>query len=150
MSTVRDIFQNKQRSFNTIQADALVIDALNLLNSINLSYVVVLEGSDYKGIFSERDYARNIVLKGRSSSNTKVKDAMTVDIPVVDYDDTIRHCMHLMNSHKTRYLLAYDNNHFVGVVTIHDLLRQALHTKDYEDDAITTTLIDQDESSKFF
>lgn len=150
MSTVKDIFERKQKAFNTIQADALVIEALSLLNSINLSYVVVEENGEYKGIFSERDYARNIVLKGRSSSNTKVKDAMTTDLPMVDVKDTVKHCMHLMNMHKTRYLLAYENNHFMGVVTIHDLLRQALISSDYEQDGIASSLLDNDEKTRFF
>jgi CBS domain-containing protein len=151
MSTVKEIFQNKQKTFNTIRSNALVIEAVSMLNSINLSYLIVVENGEYKGIFSERDYARNIILKGRSSSNTLVKEAMTTDLPVVNFHHSIKHCMHLMISHKTRYLLAYDDNKFIGVVTIHDLLRQALFSKDdLQDDDVTHSLINNDEGSSMF
>src|SRR5260221_5079478 len=88
MRTVRDILSNKQRSFNIIQSNALVINALNLLNSVNLSYLVVMDEDQYKGIFSERDYTRNVILKGRSSDSTRVKEVMTIDLPMVELSDS--------------------------------------------------------------
>src|SRR5512143_461939 len=124
MRTVEDILTSKQKSFNHIDSNALVIDAINLMNSVNLSYVIVMDGDEFKGIFSERDYTRNVILKGRASNSTTVKEVMTKDLPIVALTDTVEYCMNLMNSHKTRYLLAYDGHHFAGVVTIHDLLRQ--------------------------
>ena len=91
MRTVRDILESKQKSFNHIEPDALVIDAINMLNSVNLSYLIVMEDDQYKGIFSERDYTRNVVLKGRASNSTSVKDAMTTDLPIVDLNDSVEH-----------------------------------------------------------
>src|SRR5215204_7567051 len=105
MRTVKDILENKAKTFNVVSPHALVIDALNMLNSVNLSYLIVMDHNDYKGIFSERDYSRNVILKGRASNSTKVQEVMTTDLPVVTVTDTVEHCMHLMNSHKTRYLL---------------------------------------------
>ena len=130
MRTVKDILNSKPRTFNMIEPGARVIDALTMLNSVNLSYLIVKDGDQYKGIFCERDYSRNVILKGRSSANTKVKEVMTNDLPMVEGSDTVEHCMNLMISHKVRYILAYDDQQFSGVITIHDLLRQVLSNKE--------------------
>ena len=151
MRTVRDILNSKHRPFNQIEPDALVIDAINMLNSVNLSYLVVMDGDEYRGIFSERDYTRNVILKGRASSSTQVKDAMTTDLPIVDVNDSVENCMHLMNSHRTRYLLAYEHQRFLGVVTVHDLLRQVLTNKEEVfDSTLTRSLLDTDEGSPIY
>jgi len=151
MKTVSDILASKPKAFNTITPTALVIDALNLLNSVNLSYLVVMDGEEYKGLFGERDYSRNVVLKGRASNSTQVQEVMTTDLPVVATDDTVPYCMSLMNSHKTRYLLAYDDGKFAGVITIHDLLRQVLSTSiDDSDSSIARALIDNEEAGRIY
>lgn len=151
MRTVKDIFDSKPKVFNTISPDALVITALEELNTINLSYLIVMENDEYKGIFCERDYSRNVILKGRASKDTKVKDVMSIDLPIVNITDTVEHCMNLMNSHKTRYLLAFDDIKFVGVVTIHDLLRQVLANKELVfDNTITHKLLDNEESGRIY
>jgi CBS domain-containing protein len=151
MRTVKDILTSKQKSFNFIEPDALVIDAINMMNSVNLSYLIVMEGDEYKGIFSERDYTRNIILKGRASNSTKVKEAMTTDLPIVDMNDTVEYCMNLMNSHKSRYLLAYEYQKFSGVITIHDLLRQVLTNKEEVfDTTLTRSLLDNDEGTRVY
>jgi len=151
MRTVQDILDTKQRTFNVIAPDALVIDAINQLNSVNLSYLIVMDGKEYKGIFSERDYTRNVILKGRASNTTLVKDAMTIDLPMVELTDSVEHCMNLMNSHKTRYLLAYDDGRFENVITIHDLLRQVIANKEEVfDNTAAKTLLDNDESGRIY
>lgn len=146
MLTVRDIFKSKPRAFNFIQPDALVIDALNQLNSVNLSYLIVMDEEKYKGIFSERDYSRNVVLKGRASNSTTVGEVMTTDLPVIELSDTVESCMNIMNTYKTRYLLAFDDARFVGVITIHDLLRQVIANKENVFDDSINKLLDNDES----
>jgi CBS domain-containing protein len=151
MRTVKDILDSKNRVFNHIEPGALVIDAINLLNSLNLSYLVVVEYDEYKGIFSERDYTRNVILKGKASNSTMVKDAMTTDLPIVTLNDTVEYCMNLMNSHKARYLLAYDDLQFVGVVTIHDLLRQVIaNREEVFDHTLAKKLLDDDESGRIY
>jgi len=151
MKTVKDILDSKQKVFNTINPDMMVIDALVQLNSVNLSYLIVTEGDKYKGIFSERDYTRNVILKGRASNSTAVKEVMTVDFPMVTLEDSAEHCMHLMNAHKVRYLLAYDNDRrFVGVITIHDLLRQVIASKEEVfDHSAAQELLENDEGRVF-
>lgn len=148
MRRVKDIIASKPKVFNSISPSALVIDGLQLLNSVNLSYLIVLEGHRYKGIFSERDYTRNVILKGRSSKETIVEQVMTTDYPKVELTDTVEYCMNLINTHKTRYLLAFDDEEFVGVITIHDLLRQVIANKeDVFDHSLTSQLLDNAEGS---
>jgi CBS domain-containing protein len=147
MRTVKDILANKSKPVNIISPDSLVIDALRKLTEVNLSYLVVLEGDTYQGIFSERDYSRNVLLKGRSSENTRVHEVMDTDVPRVSYTDTVEHCMNLMTHHSRRYLLAFNNDSFAGVITIHDLLRQVMTSKENVfDDSLTQRLIDVNES----
>ena len=151
MRTVQNIINSKSKPENVISSESLVIDALNLLISVNLSYLIVMDGKEFKGIFSERDYTRNVVLKGRASNTTRIKDVMSTDIPKVILTDTVEDCMNMISTHKTRYLLAYDGNKFVGVVTIHDLLRQVLSSReDVFNHKLTNSMIDYDEGSRIY
>lgn len=151
MRTVIELLRSKPLAFNTIDPDALVIDALQMLNSVNLSYLVVKKGDEFKGIFCERDYSRNVILKGRTSSNTKVHEVMTTDLPLVEVHDTVEQCMNLMLSHRARYLLAYDDQRFAGVITIHDLLRQVISNKEAVfDNAVAEQLLSHDEGRKIY
>ena len=130
MRTVANILQNKPPVFNFIDPDAKVIEALQLMNSVNLSYLVVKRDNDFKGIFSERDYSRNVILKGLHSNTCTVKEVMSTTLPMVAMQDTAEMCMQLFNTHKTRYLLAFDDDGFRGVVTINDILREAIENKE--------------------
>ena len=147
MRTVKNILESKPPAFNVITPEALVIDALNMLNSVNLSYLIVMEGTRYKGIFSERDYSRNVILKGRSSTTSTVAEVMTTDLPIVHVDDTVEFCMNTMNINKTRYLLAFDEeDQFAGVITIHDLLRQVITNKELVfDSTVAEQLLNNEE-----
>jgi signal-transduction protein with cAMP-binding, CBS, and nucleotidyltransferase domain len=151
MRIVRDIINSKPESTNIIAPDALVIDALQMLSTVNLSYLIVMDKGEYKGVFCERDYSRNVILKGRSSVSTKVKEVMTEDLPEVGLTDSVEQCMILMNSYRTRYLLAYENDRFAGVITIHDLLRQVIASKeDVFDHSIAEKLLDHEEGGKIY
>lgn len=130
MRTVKDILAAKDKPFNIVPAKTLVFDALNLLNSLNLSYLVVMDGDHYKGIFSERDYSRKVILQGRHSDSTMVAEVMSTDVPVVALEDTVEKCIHLMIDSKSRYLLSFDEaENLAGVITIHDILRQIIIDK---------------------
>lgn len=151
MRTVRDMLQSKPVSFNSVQIGTLVIDALQMLNSVNLSYLVIKKGEEFMGIFCERDYSRNVILKGRSSANTKVEEVMTTDLPIVEITDTIEHCMNLMNSRKARYLVAYNDQKFEGIITIHDLLRQVIINKEAVfDHTIAEEMLNREESRRIY
>ena len=130
MRTVANILQNKPPVFNFIDADAKVIEGLQLMNSVNLSYLVVKHNETFQGIFSERDYSRKVVLHGLHSSTCSIKDVMNTSLPMIEMQDTAEMCMQLFSTHKTRYLLAFDDNEFKGVITIYDILREAIQNKE--------------------
>lgn len=151
MRTVKDIIRSKAPVFNTVVPDTHVIDALNLLNSVNLSYLVVMEGEKYKGIFCESDYTRNVILKGRASKTATVQEVMTTDLPVVELTDTVEHCMYTINSYRTRYLLAYDDRNFIDVITIHDILREVIASKEMVfDNEHSNALFDENKNLRIF
>jgi CBS domain-containing protein len=129
MRTVDDILQNKPRPFNFIEPDAKVIDALQLMNSVNLSYLVVMHDNTFHGIFSERDYSRNVILKGLHSDTCMVQEVMSTNLPIVEVTDTVEYCMNMLNTHKTRYLIVFDDAFFKAVITINDVLREAISSK---------------------
>jgi CBS domain-containing protein len=148
MRTVKNILDSKAKPFNQVAQGTLVFDALNLLNSLNLSYLIVMDGDQYRGIFSERDYSRKVILKGRHSNTTTVEEVMSTDIPVVSMADTAERCMYLMEQSKSRYLLAFDEgNQLAGVITIHDILRLVIKDKTQVFDLeLAGRLVDDDES----
>ena len=151
MKTVEDILRTKENSSNIIEPDIMVIDALRKLIDVNLSYLVVFEDGAFKGIFSERDYTRKLVLEGRSSRDTMVRDVMTTELPEVTLTDTVEDCMYQMNTRGARYLAAFDENEFSGIITIHDLLREVLASKEQVfDNTLTSSLLDTEEGGKFF
>lgn len=140
MKTVTDILRDKSQPVNFIDADAKVIDALVMMSSINLSYLVVMENDQFRGIFSERDYTRNVVLKGRTSETSKVKEVMSTNLPSVLLSDTVENCMKLLDMHKTRYLPVLKGKQLVGVVTLNDVLRQAIWNKEEVFDELANKL----------
>ena len=152
MRTVKDILESKAKTYNIVSPHTLVIDALSMLNAVNLSYLVVMDDNQYKGIFSERDYSRNVILKGRTSRSAAVQEVMTTDLPMVHLDQTVEHCMKTMILNKTRYLLAFDSDkNFAGVITIHDLLREVIANKEEIFDAETAQeLLNQDEGGYIY
>src|ERR1051326_2939094 len=96
MRTVQNILDSKAKPFNQVNPQTFVIDALRQLQALNLSYLIVMDEDVYKGIFSERDYSRKMILQGRHSESTKVEEVMSTDIPVVNLYDSVERCMYLM------------------------------------------------------
>lgn len=143
MKTVSEILRIKPKPHNIIEADAKVIDALILMNSVNLSYLVVMDNGQFKGIFSERDYTRNVILKGRTSDTASVQEVMTTNFPSVAPSDTVETCMKLLDVHKTRYLPVFNGHQLEGIVTLNDVLRQAIWNKEDVFDELAHKLADQ-------
>jgi CBS domain-containing protein len=130
MSKIKEILQKKGPVFNVVTPDTKVVEALNIMKSENLSYVVVMQDNKYLGIMSERDYTHKIKLQGRHSELTTVKDIMTTDYPVIGFSEDLQRCMVLMNVYKTRYLPIFDEMEFQGVLTMHDLMRAVIAKDD--------------------
>ncbi|BAV08092.1 CBS domain-containing protein [Filimonas lacunae] len=129
MCTVSKLLSRQGMKSNYIDANATVLEALSAMECENLSYLVVMYQGKYVGIFSERDYARKVILQGRYSQSTLVKEVMSADLPVVSSNDDAEYCMMLMNAYKARYLPVFDDFEFKTVITVNDLVREALQDK---------------------
>lgn len=141
MKTVTDLLRDKAQPNNFVDSNTTVFDALVMMSTVNLSYLVVMESGQFKGIFSERDYTRNVILKGRTSDSTLVKEVMTTNLPSVATSDTVETCMKLLDLHKTRYLPVLKGNQLIGVVTLNDVLRQAIWNKEDVFDELANKLV---------
>ena len=131
MRTAKDILQQKGPQFNFIRSDATVLEAIGIMKTENISYLIVRDNNNkYLGIFSERDYTHKVILENKQSSQTKVSEIMTSNLAIASLEDTTSKCMLLMNNSKARYLPVFDGNNFAGILTIHDLMREAI--ADYE------------------
>ncbi|MBN9298263.1 MAG: CBS domain-containing protein [Filimonas sp.] len=130
MRTVSVLLAKKGAQNNFVDANATVLEALNKMQCDNLSYVIVMQNNHYLGVLSERDYVRKVILVDKHSHTTLVKEIMTRDLPYVSSDDAVDHCLMLMNLYRTRYLPVFDEFKFKGVLTINDLLREAVNDHD--------------------
>ena len=131
MGTVRNILQTKGSAVYTVSPESSVYEALEELENNNLGSLVVVENGKLIGIFTERDYARKVILKGRSSRETHVKDIMTERPLFVTPDSTIEACMQLMSSKFIRHLPVLDNDQLIGVISIGDVVRFIITEKDF-------------------
>ncbi len=126
MYTVRHLLHEKGNQTWTISPQATVYEALQLMAEKNLGALVVTEGGKVVGIFTERDYARKVVLQGRASKTALVSELMTPDVLYVGPDDTMENCMALMTAHRTRHLPVMDNGKLAGLVSIGDVVKAVI------------------------
>jgi len=122
MTTIRQILAGKPDIYS-IDPDATVLDALRLLEQKNVGALLVMRGSVLSGIFSERDYARRMILHGRSSKETQVREVMTPDVFVISPDTTSGECMVHMTDRHIRHLPVVEGGRVVGVISIGDVVR---------------------------
>jgi signal-transduction protein with cAMP-binding, CBS, and nucleotidyltransferase domain len=131
MRTAKDILKQKGTQFNFIKFDKTVLEAIGLMKTGNISYLIVLDNNDkYIGVFSERDYTHRVILEGKQSTNTKVSEIMTTNLANASPEDSTSKLMLLINNSKARYIPVFDGNNFKGIITVHDLMREAM--ADYE------------------
>ncbi len=123
MITVKDILSEKGSGVWTISPDAKVYDALKLMAEKGIGALIVFEKDDVVGIMSERDYARKIVLLGRHSQDTKVRDIMTSPVYGVHMDTTADECMALMTDKHIRHLPVCKDEKLAGVISIGDVVK---------------------------
>jgi signal-transduction protein with cAMP-binding, CBS, and nucleotidyltransferase domain len=123
MITVKDILSEKGLKVWTISPDAKVLDALNLMAEKGLGALVVFDQDDIVGIISERDYARKVILKGRHSHDTKVRDIMTAPVYGVHLETTADECMALMTDKHIRHLPVCKDGKLAGVISIGDVVK---------------------------
>ena len=126
MRTVRQLLAEKPAEVFTVAPDAPVIEAIRLMAEKGVGAVLVMRGEELVGILSERDYARKIVLKGRSSADTAISAIMTVDVITVVPDTSVPACMRMMTELRIRHLPVVENGRLVGLVSIGDLVKAVM------------------------
>jgi CBS domain-containing protein len=129
MKRVSDIFSHKGRRITSVAPEVTVLEALKIMADQNIGSVMVIDNQRYLGIVTERDYSRKVILKGKSSTDTKVIEIMTNDLPWVNPSDTVEHCMQLMSDKNIRYLPVFENDKVCGIVSINDLVRETILTQ---------------------
>ncbi|MEY2793443.1 MAG: hypothetical protein RJA76_1435 [Bacteroidota bacterium] len=122
MKKVKDILASKSKPVISVSPRAKVIEALQLMQSHNIGSVIVMEGESYVGIFTERDYARKVILMGKSSIDASVSEIMTTNLPAIDRETTVEMCMIIMSERHIRYLPVVENGVFLQIVSINDLI----------------------------
>jgi CBS domain-containing protein len=129
MITVANILKNKSGEVFFVSSDTTVYEAIQLMSEKNIGAVPVVDGLHLSGIFSERDYARKIILQNRKSQETNVSEIMTVSVVTVTPEDSIDHCMEIMSSRKIRHLPVLKENILVGIISIGDVVSAVIQAQ---------------------
>ena len=126
MITVRQLIANKNSTVWTVSREASVYEALELMSSKDVGAVLVTDGGHVIGILSERDYARGVVLVGRSSRQMTVAELMSTPVLYVRPEHTINDCMSLMTNKRVRHLPVLERDRLIGIVSIGDVVKQII------------------------
>ena len=132
MRTVRQLLGAKSPEVFWIGPEAPVIDAVRLMAQRHVGALLVMQGAQLAGIVSERDYARKVVLRGRSSKDTPVREIMTAEVISVRPTDGVEHCMQLVTGHRIRHLPVIEDGQVVGVLSIGDLVKAVIEEQRQE------------------
>lgn len=130
MATVAQLLDQKGHAVEAIAPDASVYEAIKRMSDLDIGALVVIEGEKVLGTITERDYARNVFLKGKASSETPVSDVMDDDILAVGRSETTRDCMAIMTGRRTRHLLVMEEDELLGILSIGDLVRSIVAEQD--------------------
>ena len=123
MINVRQLLDRKGRQVFSIAPTAAVLDAIRMMAEHHVGALLVMQGDALSGIVSERDYARKVILMGRSSADTPVRDIMSAPVITVQPETPVEQCMKIMTDHRVRHLPVIDGGRVVGMVSIGDLVK---------------------------
>ena len=126
MKTIRQILKVKGRKVWTISPAARVFDALQVMAEKDVGALLVVNGKTLVGVFSERDYARKVILQGKSSKNIRVSEIMSSPPIFIEPENTVEQGLALMSDKHVRHLPVMENNRLIGIVTIGDLVRSLI------------------------
>jgi CBS domain-containing protein len=126
MTTVDKILSIKTKEIWSMAPNDSVFEALEMMADKNVSGLLIVKDQKLVGIFTERDYARKLILKGKFSKDTKVSDLMTKNVLYVDPKNTVEDCMKLMTDKRIRHLPVMNEGQLIGIVTIGDLVKQII------------------------
>lgn len=126
MKLVKQLLEAKGHEVLSIDPDASVLDAVKLMAEKGVGALTVMDGSELIGIVTERDYARKIILKGRSSGTTTVREVMTLDVIATSGNESVEKCMNMMTDSRIRHLPVVDDGVVVGIISIGDLVKAVI------------------------
>lgn len=126
MYNAGDIIKHNAREALSVAPDVPVLEALRFMATHNIGAVLVIEHDQLVGIFSERDYARKVVLQNRSSATTRVRDVMVSQLITVEASATLADCMQLMTDHNIRHLPVFEAQSLMGVISVRDVVRHLI------------------------
>jgi len=130
--TVKRILEQKGKDVWSISPEAPVLNALLLMAEKEIGALLVMEGQNMTGIISERDYARKVILKGKSSKDTPVREIMSSDVYYISPSYTAEECMSLMLEKKIRHLPVFENNALAGIISIGDVVKAIIDSKEQQ------------------
>jgi len=131
MASVGQLLRGKGNEVWSVRPDTTVYDAIKVMAEKEIGALLVMEGERLAGIVSERDYARKVILRGRSSKDTPVRDIMTERVLYVRPDQSVEECMALMTAKRVRHLPVCEDNHVIGVVSIGDLVKSVISQQEF-------------------
>ncbi|MES9993949.1 MAG: CBS domain-containing protein [Candidatus Thiodiazotropha sp.] len=131
MQTVNQLLQRKGYDVATIDSSVSVFEALKIMAEKGIGSLVVQENAKIVGLFSERDYARNVILKGRTSKDTRVQEIITSQVIVVNPDQTVEECMAIMTDKRIRHLPVMKDNELIGIISIGDLVKAIIEEQQF-------------------
>lgn len=123
MKTIKNIIQTKSNSIYAVTPQTSVLDALQVMMDKNISALLVMEGPELRGIFTERDYARKIILQGKASKETSIQEVMTTKLETVKLNASIEHCMKIMTERHIRHLPIVEDGIVAGMISIGDIVK---------------------------
>ena len=129
MTNLKTLLDSKNRPLISVSNNSKIIDALKIMASSNIGCLVVLDGEKFVGIFTERDYARKIILVGKSSETTVVNEIMGTDLPILNITDSIEECSIIMTEKNLRYLPVFENNKLVNVISQSDIVKHTIEAQ---------------------
>ena len=132
MKQAKNILDNKGSDIWSIGSDASVLDAITLMAEKRIGALLVMNGTHLNGVFSERDYARKVVLMGKSSRETAVQEIMTSEVVVAKPAHTVEECMALMTDKRIRHLPVVEDDAVVGVLSIGDLVKAIIEEQQFQ------------------
>ncbi|MEJ7779512.1 MAG: CBS domain-containing protein [Daejeonella sp.] len=133
MKTVKNILQNKPIAIYSVTPSTSVLDALQVMMDKNISALLIIEDSELKGIFTERDYARKIILQGKSSRETLVEEVMTPELAIINLSSTVDECMQIMTKKHIRHLPIVEDGKVAGMISIGDLVKFVIEESETDD-----------------
>jgi len=126
MTIVRQLLERKGRAIFSVEPETAVLEAIRAMAAHHVGALLVMQGETLRGIVSERDYARKVILLGRSSADTPVRDIMSSPVITVSPDTSVQTCMQLMTDKRVRHLPVVDTGRVVGMVSIGDLVKAVI------------------------